>query len=185
MHWGPIIGIGLPILIILWFIGMYNSLVRRRVQVQDSWAQIEVQLKRRHDLIPNLVETVKGYMGHERTTLENVTKARQQAVDVSGIADRAQAENILTGALRQLFAVAENYPDLKANQNFLQLQEELTSTENKIAFARQFYNDTVMVYNTGLQVFPSNVVAGMFGFRSKPFFEVEDAAQREAPQVKF
>jgi LemA protein len=185
MHWGPIIGLGLPILIILWFVAMYNSLVRRRVQVQDGWAQIEVQLKRRHDLIPNLVETVKGYMGHERTTLENVTKARQQAIDVTGIAGQAQAENMLTGALRQLFAVAEAYPDLKANQNFLQLQEELTSTENKIAFARQFYNDTVMSYNTGLQVFPSNVVAGMFGFRSKPFFEVEDAAQREAPQVKF
>lgn len=185
MPWGLVAAIGVPVLIVLWFVGVYNSLVRRRVQVQDAWAQIDVQLKRRYDLIPNLVNAVKGYMGHERTVLENVTRARQQAVDVSGIADKAQAENILTQALRQLFAVAENYPDLKANQNFLQLQEEISSTENKIAFSRQFYNDTVRDYNTGLQVFPQSLVAGMFSFRSKPFFELEDAAQREAPQVQF
>jgi LemA protein len=185
MHWGLIAGIGVPVLLVVWFIGIYNSLVRRRVEVQDAWAQIDVQLKRRYDLIPNLVNTVKGYMAHERTTLENVTRARQQAIDVSGLADKAQAENVLTQALRQLFAVAENYPDLKANQGFLQLQEEITSTENKIAFARQFYNDTVRDYNTGRQVFPQNIVAGMFSFRSKPFFELEDAAQREAPQVQF
>ncbi len=185
MPWAWIIPLGIPLLIILWLVAIYNSLVRRRVQVQNAWAQIDVQLKRRYDLIPNLIETVKGYMGHERAVLENVTKARQQAIDVSGMADQARAENLLTGALRQLFAVAENYPDLKANQNFLQLQEELTSTENKIAFARQFYNDAVQDYNTGLQVFPSNLVASMFSFRSKPFFELEDAVQREAPQVHF
>lgn len=185
MPWAWIIPLAIPVLLVLWFVGVYNSLVRRRVQVQNAWAQIDVQLKRRYDLIPNLIETVKGYMAHERTVLENVTKARQQAIDVTGVANQAQAENLLTGALRQLFAVAESYPDLKANQNFMQLQEELTSTENKIAFARQFYNDAVQQYNTGLQVFPSSLVASMFGFRSKPFFELEDAVQREAPQVRF
>jgi LemA protein len=185
MPWPLIVTIAVPVLIVLWFVGVYNGLIRRRVQVQDAWAQIDVQLKRRYDLIPNLVNAVKGYMAHEATVLENVTRARQQAIDVSGVADKAQAENVLTQSLRQLFAVAENYPDLKANQNFLQLQEELTSTENKIAFARQFYNDTVRDYNTGLQVFPQNIVAGMFSFRSRAFFELEDAAQREAPQVQF
>ncbi|MCE5238439.1 LemA family protein [bacterium] len=185
MSWGIIAGIAIPVVIILWLVGMYNGLVRRRVQVQEGWAQIDVQLKRRYDLIPNLVEAVKGYMVHERTVLENVTRARQQAIDVTGVAEQAQAENLLTGALRQLFAVAENYPQLKANENFLQLQEELTSTENKIAFARQFYNDTVRDYNTTLQVFPSNMVGAMFGFRTKPFFELEEAVQREAPQVRF
>lgn len=185
MSWGIIAGIAIPVVIVLWLVGMYNGLVKRRVQVQEGWAQIDVQLKRRYDLIPNLVEAVKGYMAHEREVLENVTKARQQAIDVSGVAEQAQAENLLTGALRQLFAVAENYPQLKANENFMQLQEELTSTENKIAFARQFYNDTVRDYNTALQVFPSNMVGGMFGFRTKPFFELEEAAQREAPQVRF
>jgi LemA protein len=185
MHLSLMLGIGIPVLIILWFIGVYNGLVRRRVQVQDAWAQIDVQLKRRYDLIPNLVNAVKGYMAHEASVLENVTKARQQAIDVSGVADKAQAENILTQSLRQLFMVAENYPDLKANQNFLQLQEELVSTENKISFARQFYNDIVMSFNTALQVFPSNLVAGMFSFQSKPFFQIEDDAQRQAPQVQF
>jgi len=175
----------IPVVIILWLVGMYNGLVRRRVRVQEGWAQIDVQLKRRYDLIPNLVEAVKGYMVHERTVLENVTRARQQAIDVTGVAEQAQAENLLTGALRQLFAVAENYPQLRANENFLQLQEELTSTENKIAFARQFYNDTVRDYNTALQVFPSNMVGAMFGFRAKPFFELQEAAQRAAPQVRF
>jgi LemA protein len=185
MGWSVIVVIGVLVLIVLAFVGIYNSLVRWRTRVQDAWAQIDVQLKRRHDLIPNLVNTVKGYMQHERTVLENVTKARQQAIDVTGIADKAQAENILTGALRQLFAVAENYPDLKANQNFLALQEELTSTENKVAYARQFYNDTVMTYNVKTQQVPSAIVASMFGFRAAEFFQIEDAAERQAPVVQF
>ncbi len=168
-----------------WLAGMYNGLVRLRNQLENAWAQIDVQLKRRHDLIPNLVETVKGYAAHERTTLENVTKARNLAVNAQGVADRAQAENMLTGALKSLFAVAEAYPDLKANQNFLALQEELTSTENKVAFSRQFYNDSAQAYNTRIEVFPTNIVAGMFHFERREFFEVKDEAQREAPQVKF
>jgi len=175
------------VLVVLVIIGVviYNKLVRQRVQVENAWSQIDVQLKRRHDLVPNLVETVKGYASHERETLENVTKARQQAVDASGIEDQAQAENLLTGALRQLFALTENYPDLKANTNFMQLQEELTSTENKIAYARQHFNDTVSRYNTSVQQFPGNIFAGMFGFEDKAFFEVEVEAEREAPQVQF
>jgi LemA protein len=144
-----------------------------------------VQLKRRHDLIPNLIETVKGYMVHERNTLENITKARNQAAQASGVANQAQAEGVLTRALGQFYAVAENYPDLKANQNFLALQEELASTENKIGFARQFYNDQVMQFNNKTQMFPSNVVAGMFSFKQSEFFEVQDAAEREAPKVSF
>ncbi len=168
---------------------VYNKLVRQRVQSKNAWSQIDVQLKRRHDLIPNLVETVKGYASHERETLEGVTKARQQAVDLQGqgarAADQAQAENMLSGALRQLFALSENYPDLKANQNFMQLQEELVSTENKIGFARQHYNDTVSRYNTTVQSFPSNMIANMFNFEERDFFEVELAEQREAPEVKF
>ncbi|MFQ6096744.1 MAG: LemA family protein, partial [Armatimonadota bacterium] len=148
----PIIAaVGLVVVVVLWFVVTYNGLVKWRTRVRDAWAQIDVQLKRRYDLIPNLVNTVKGYMQHERETLEAVTKARQQAIDVTGIADQARAENILTQALRQLFAVAEQYPDLKANQNFLALQEELTSTENKVAYARQFYNDTVRTYNIKTQ----------------------------------
>ncbi len=174
------------VLFVLFFIGIFNALVRLRNQVKNAWAQIEVQLKRRYDLIPNLVETVKGYMTHERETLEAVVKARQQAIDLSGgIADQAKAENMLSQTLRSLFAVVESYPDLKANQNFLGLQEELTSTENKIGFARQFYNDGVMGFNNKIEMFPSNVVAGMFGFKQGEFFEIEDAAEREAPQVKF
>jgi len=190
MTWGTtavagVIFAGVIFIVVVWFVAAYNSLVTWRTRVRDAWAQIDVQLKRRYDLIPNLVNIVKGYMGHERGVLENVTKARQQAIDVSGIADQAQAENMLTGALRQLFAVAENYPDLKANQNFLALQEELTSTENKIAYARQFYNDTVMTYNVKTQAIPSNLVAGMFGFERKEFFELEEAAARQAPVVQF
>ncbi|HPR63729.1 MAG TPA: LemA family protein [Thermoanaerobaculia bacterium] len=172
--------------IVFWLIGIFNALVRLRNQVKNSWSQIDVQLKRRHDLIPNLVETVKGYMHHERETLEAVTKARQQAISVTdSVADRARMENALSQTLRSLFAVAENYPDLKANQNFLALQEELTSTENKISFARQFYNDSVLQYNNKTEMFPSNIVAGMFNFTRSEFFEVEDAAEREAPKVAF
>jgi len=166
--------------------GIYNSLVGLRNEVKNAWAQIEVQLKRRHDLIPNLVETVKGYMQHERGTLEAVIKARQQAVNISGnIADQAKVENALSQTLKSLFAVAENYPDLKANQNFLALQEEIASTENKLGFARQAYNDSVMRYNNKIGMFPSNIVAGLFHFQSADFFEVTEPGEREAPQVKF
>ena len=168
------------------FIGIYNALVRLRNRVKNAWAQIDVQLKRRYDLIPNLMETVKGYMKHERETLEAVTKARQIAIAASGgVADQAKAENMLTQTLRSLFAVVENYPDLKANQNFLALQEELTSTENKIGFARQFYNDEVLRLNNKVEMFPSNLVAGMFTFKQAEPFELEDEAQREAPKVEF
>src|SRR3990172_1624904 len=164
---------------------MYNALVRRKQQVKNAWAQIDVQLKRRYDLIPNLVETAKGYIKHERETLEAVVKARQTAIDASTIKDQIAAENMLTSTLRSLFAVAEAYPDLKANQNMLALQEELTSTENKIGFARQFYNDQVMKYNTQRETFPTVLIAGWFHFEPAEFFEVEAPAERQAPQVKF
>lgn len=166
-------------------IGLYNTLVRLRKRCDNGWAQIDVQLKRRYDLIPNLVETAKGYMKHERELLENVTKARQQAINASGVKDQAMAENMLTSTLRSLFAVAENYPDLKANTNMLALQEELVSTENKISFARQHYNDCVMLFNTKTETFPSNIIAGMFGFSERDFFELADEEQREAPKVSF
>lgn len=177
----------LIIIVILFFIviGLYNTLVRLRRRCDNGWAQIDVQLKRRYDLIPNLVETAKGYLKHEREVLENVTKARQQAIDASGVKNQAQAENFLTSTLRSLFAVVENYPDLKANQNMLALQEELVSTENKISFARQHYNDSVMLYNTKTETVPSNIIAGMFGFKPREFFELEDVEQREAPKVDF
>jgi LemA protein len=171
--------------ITLWIMGAYNRLVRLRNQLDNAWAQIDVQLKRRHDLIPNLVETVKGYAKHERGTLEAVIQARNLAVHAKTVAERAEAENVLTGALKSLFAVAEAYPDLKANQNFMALQEELTGTENKVAFSRQFYNDTAMTYNTQIEVFPANVIANMFGFGRRDFFEVKAEAEREAPKVQF
>ena len=178
--------LGIIAVVIVFLIIIFNSLVRLRNAVKNAWSQIDVQLKRRHDLIPNLVETAKGYMKHERETLEAVTKARQQAVNISdSVADQARKENMLSQTLRSLFAVSENYPDLKANQNFLALQEELTSTENKISFARQFYNDSVMTFNNKIQMFPSNVIAGMFAFKEAEFFEVEDEAEREAPKVQF
>ena len=178
-----IIGIVVVLAIILFV--LYNGLVRLRNQVKNAWAQIDVQLKRRYDLIPNLVETAKGYMKHERETLEAVTQARAAAAGAQSLPDRAQAESGLTAALGRLFAVSESYPDLKANQNFLALQEELTSTENRIGFARQFYNDSVMNYNNKTQMFPSNIVAGMFNFRAEEFFEIEDATEREVPKVDF
>ncbi len=177
--------LGVLVIGLLWFVGIYNGLVRLRNQVKNAWAQIDVQLKRRHDLIPNLVETVKGYAGHERGTLEAVVQARTKAVGAPDIASRVKAEGELSQALGRLMMLVESYPDLKANQNFLALQEELTSTENKIGFARQFYNDTVMSYNTRIQTFPPNLVAGMCGFGESPFFEVENAAERAVPQVKF
>src|SRR5438876_2163296 len=171
-----------------WAILIYNGLINRKVEADNSWSQIDVQLKRRYDLIPNLVETVKGYASHEKETLERVIQARNAAMNARGVAEHAQAENALSGTLKTLFAVAESYPDLKANQNFLALQEELTATENRIGFARQHYNDVVSNYNTSLQTFPSNVLGGMFGFRAAEFFKLdaaEAAAVQKAPQVKF
>jgi LemA protein len=166
-------------------VGVYNSLVRSRNQVDNAWSQIEVQLKRRHDLIPNLVETAKGYMTHERETFEAITKARAAAMGAQSVSETAQAEGQLADALSKFMLVVENYPQLKANTNFLALQEELTSTENKIAFARQNYNDQVLGYNNRTQMFPSNILAGMFGFSKRDFFEVENASEREAPKVSF
>ena len=184
---GLIVFGGVVAAMVVWLAGMYNGLVRLRNQVKNAWAQIDVQLKRRHDLIPNLVETVKGYAGHEKETLENVTRARGAAVSAAGggAAAQAKAESALSGALGRLMLVVEKYPDLKANQNFLALQEELTSTENKIGFSRQLYNDSVMIYNTRTQTVPTNIIAGMFGFKEEEFFELEDEAARQAPQVKF
>jgi LemA protein len=164
---------------------MYNSLVQLRNRVKNAWSQIDVQLKRRHDLIPNLVETAKGYMQHERDTLSEITDARSRAMGADGPAAKGQAETQLSGALSKFMLVVENYPDLKANQNFLALQEELTSTENKISFARQFYNDSALRYNNKTEMFPSNIVAGMFNFERADFFELEAPEQREAPRVSF
>jgi len=169
----------------LFAVSIYNSLVKLRNQVKNAWSQIDVQLKRRHDLIPNLIETVKGYMTHERDTLENITKARSQAVAAEGVGDKAKAEGELTSALGKFNLVVENYPDLKANQNFLSLQEELTSTENKISFSRQNYNDQVLFYNNKIQMFPSNILAGMFKFTEEEFFEIEDEKEKEVPKVSF
>jgi LemA protein len=177
--------LGFTLLVVLIVAGLYNALVRLRNQTKNAWAQIDVQLKRRHDLVPNLVNTVRGYATHEQKTLENVIAARNQAVNAGTVEDKIKAETALGGALGRLLVVMEQYPDLKANQNFLSLQEELTSTENKIAFARQFYNDSVMHYNTKLETFPSNMIAGMFQFRQAPSFEVTKEEEREAPQVKF
>jgi LemA protein len=173
------------VLLALIFAAMYNSLVRRRNQVDNSWSQIDVQLKRRHDLIPNLVEAVKDYMSYEQETLTNVTQARAAAVaaGAQGPEAQAKAEGALTNTLRSLFAVAENYPDLKANQNVMSLQEELTATENKISFARQFYNDSVLNYNNKLQTFPSNMIAGMFNFTPRQFFETTTEEEREPVKV--
>ena len=171
--------------IALFFISIYNSLVKLRNRVKNAWSQIDVQLKRRHDLIPNLIETVKGYMTHERDTLENITKARSQAVAAEGVGDKAKAEGELTSALGKFNLVVENYPDLKANQNFLSLQEELTSTENKISFSRQNYNDQVLFYNNKIEMFPSNIMAGMFKFNKEEFFEIEDEKEKEVPKVSF
>lgn len=188
---GAIIGIAagaLVLLSILIFVSIYNALVALRNQVKNAWSQIDVQLKRRHDLIPNLVETAKGYMKHERETLENVTNARSRAMGASGAGDVGEiskAESALSGAVSKFMLVVENYPDLKANQNFLSLQEELTSTENRIAFARQGYNDQVLFLNNKIQMFPSNIVAGMFNFKEGKFFELESEAERAVPKVSF
>ena len=163
-------------------VGIYNGLVALRNQVRNAWQQIGVQLKRRHDLIPNLVEVVKDYMGYEQETLDKVIRARNQALSATGVQGTAAAEGALSGALRSLFAVVEAYPQLKANENVARLQEELTSTENRIAFARQFYNDMVMRYNTRIQVFPSNIIASFFGFKDETYFEIP-AAEQEPVKV--
>ncbi|PJA29773.1 MAG: hypothetical protein CO189_01410 [candidate division Zixibacteria bacterium CG_4_9_14_3_um_filter_46_8] len=177
----------LAIIVIFAFIviGMYNALIRLRNQVDNAWSQIDVQLKRRHDLIPNLVETTRGYMKHERETFESITNARAKAMGAGTVGEKSAAEAELSGALSKFLLVVENYPDLKANQNFLALQEELTSTENKISFSRQGYNDQVLFYNNKIQMFPSNILAGMFNFLKREFFEIEDKGERQVPKVSF
>jgi len=180
-----IVVLAVIVFIITGLIGIYNSLVRLRNQVDNAWSQIDVQLKRRHDLIPNLVETAKGYMTHERETFEAITNARSQAMGAKGVAESAKAEGVLGEALSKFLLTVENYPDLKANQNFLSLQEELTSTENKISFSRQNYNDQVLFFNNKVQMFPTNIAAGMFGFGKRDFFEIENAEEREVPKVTF
>jgi LemA protein len=180
LFFGFIILIGI---IILWVVAQYNNLVTLRNQVQNGWKQIDVQLKRRHDLIPNLVNTVRGYMEFEQETLEKVIKARNAAVSATGVADAAEKEGALSGALSKLFALSENYPMLKANENVKQLQEELTSTENKISFARQFFNDIATKFNIAQQVFPGNIIANIFTFRPSELFEVKDATERDVPSV--
>lgn len=170
--------------IIFWLIGVYNSLIKLRNQTDEAWSDIDVQLKRRYDLIPNLLETVKGYAKHERELFENVTKARTAAMGAKTVDEQGKAENMLTGTLKSLFAVAENYPELKANQNFAKLQDELSDTENKIQAARRFYNGNVRDFNTKIQVFPNNMLAGMMGFKAYDFFEIEEG-EKENVKVSF
>lgn len=175
------VALGVIVLLVLWLVLTYNGLIRSRNRVDEAWSDIDVQLKRRYDLIPNLINTVKGYATHERELLEKVTQARSQAMQADTTHDKAEAENMLSGTLKSLFAVAENYPDLKANQNFLELQRELSDTENKIQASRRFYNGNVRDFNTAVQVFPTNVLAGMFNFTIREFFE---AAEGEKENVK-
>ncbi|MEI6518487.1 MAG: LemA family protein [bacterium] len=183
--WGPlIVAIALVVIIIFMFVGIYNRLVNLREMIRNAWSQIDVQLKRRHDLIPNLIETVKGYSNFESSTLEKVIQARNMAMSATTIEDKQQAENTLSGTLKSLFALSESYPDLKANASYMQLQEELTATESKIAFARQYYNDTVNVFNASIKTFPTVMFAASWGFSEQKYFEVVDA-DREVPQVKF
>lgn len=185
---GVWIGVGVLVVLAMMLIGLYNGLVTKSVEVKNAWAQIDVQLKRRYDLIPNLVEVVKGYAKHEKETLEAVINARNRAMSAGTVQENAEAQNQLTGALRQLFALSESYPDLKANTNFLALQEELTATENRVGFARQHYNDVVSVFNTRLMSFPTNIFGSMFGFKVADFFQLdpaEDAAARQAPKIQF
>ncbi|MCB9771840.1 MAG: LemA family protein [Candidatus Omnitrophica bacterium] len=172
-------------IVFFWGVGVYNTLVSLRENIKNGWSQIDVQLHRRHDLIPNLVETAKGYLKHESTTLENVIKARQMAVDASSIPDKIQAENFLTSTLRSLFAVSENYPELKASQQMIKVHEEITSTENRIAFARQYYNDEVNRLNTSIQLFPNNFIANTFRFEKAAFFHIDNPDVAKVPQVKF
>jgi len=182
-----IIGIVLLVIVILiigYIVSLYNSLINLRNRVKNAWSQIDVQLKRRTDLIPNLVETVKGYAKHEKTVFENVTKARAGLMNAQTVKENEKANNMLTDALKSLFAVAENYPELKANQNFLELQGQLEETENKIAYSRQFYNDTVLMYNNKVQMFPSNIIANQFNFEIAEFFEIAET-EKEVPKVEF
>jgi LemA protein len=174
----------IAVLLVLFFVFAYNSLVTMRTRIDNSWSQIDVQLKRRFDLVPNLVETVKGYAKHEKDLFTDVTKARAAMASAGSLAEKAKADNMLSGTLKSLFAVAENYPQLRANENFKMLQEELSGTESKIAYARQFYNDTVLSYNTSIQTVPTNIVAGMFGFAPREFFKAE-GTERENVKVKF
>jgi len=183
--WILIVVIVVLVLLALWAVLLYNGLVQKRNRVDNSWAQVEVQLKRRHDLVPNLVETVKGYAAHERGTFDSVTQARAAATSAQGPAATGAAEGMLSQALGRLFAIAEAYPELKANQNFLDLQGQLRDTEYKIAISRQVYNDTVLTFNNSIQVFPAVTVAGALGFSRREFFEIDDAAERAAPQVSF
>jgi LemA protein len=182
--WVVVIVIAVVVLLLLYLVLTYNRLVRLRNRAQNAWAQVDVQLRRRYDLIPNLVETVKGYASHERGTFEEVTRARTAAQQAQGVAEQAQAENALTAAIGRLFAVAEAYPELRATENFQQLQGQLEDTEQKIAVSRQIYNDTVLTYNNATQTVPTNIVAGLFNFSPRDFFEIEEPV-REAPQVRF
>ena len=177
----------LGVIVVLFFVvgGVYNGLVRAKNAVENAWSQIDVQLKRRHDLIPNLVETVKGFASHEKGVFEAVTEARASAMKAGGRGDKIQAESALGGALANVLAVAENYPELKSNENFKSLQEELTSTENRIGFSRQAYNDSVMTYDNKRETFPNNIIAGMFNFKEEPYWKIENSAERQAPQVSF
>mgnify|MGYP004005817807 FL=1 len=173
------------VIVVFYVIGLYNSLIRLKNQVGSGWSQIDVQLKRRQDLIPNLIETCKGYMKHEKETLENITNARSNAMGADSISDKSSAEGALSGSISKFMLVVENYPDLKANANFISLQEELSSTENKIAFSRQNYNDQVLFFNNKIEMFPSNIIAGSFNFKQADFFEIEDKTERDVPKVKF
>jgi LemA protein len=181
---GTIIGIVVGVVLLLAVVAIYNRLVRQRNRVDNAWAQVDVQLKRRYDLVPNLVETVKGYAAHEKETFDAVVRARTQAVEAGGVEEQGAAENILTGALRRLFALAEDYPELRASENFLALQAELADTENKIAVSRQIFNDTTLTYNNTVQTVPTNLVAAATGFKVRPYFEVDDES-RTVPKAEF
>jgi LemA protein len=177
--------LAIPVIVILWLVGTFNGLIRLRNRVSEAWSDIDVQLKRRHDLIPNLIETVKGYAKHEEGVFSRVTEARARAMQATSPQDLGKAENMLTGALKSLFAVAENYPELKASENFAKLQDELSDTENKIQAARRFYNGQVRDFNTRLQVFPTNMIGNTMGFKPTEFFEIDQEAERKTPEVKF
>ena len=185
MFWVVLAIVALVLLVAILLVTLYNRLVRLRNRAENAWAQVDVQLRRRYDLIPNLVETVKGYASHERTTFEEVTKARTAAQQAQTVQEQAKAENILTEAIGRLFAVAERYPELRATENFQQLQGQLEETEGKIAVSRQVYNDAVLTYDTALETVPTNIVGNMFSFKAREYFEVEEPAAREAPRVQF
>ncbi|HXL43200.1 MAG TPA: LemA family protein [Gaiellaceae bacterium] len=185
MFWVVLAIVALVLLVAILLVTLYNRLVRLRNRAENAWAQVDVQLRRRYDLIPNLVETVKGYASHERTTFEEVTKARTAAQQAQTVQEQANAENILTEAIGRLFAVAEQYPELRATENFQQLQGQLEETEGKIAVSRQVYNDAVLTYDTALETVPTNIVGNMFSFKAREYFEVEEPAAREAPRVQF